>query len=76
LENHEEHTFGLPKDAAQIQPLAMCSATIHSAKGLEFPVVFIAGAEEGLIPHERGIEDAEARINGRLIRSFQLFPPA
>ena len=33
--------------------------TIHSAKGLEFPVVFIAGAEERLIPHERGIEDAQ-----------------
>jgi DNA helicase-2/ATP-dependent DNA helicase PcrA len=33
--------------------------TIHSAKGLEFPVVFIAGAEEGLIPHERSISDSE-----------------
>jgi DNA helicase-2/ATP-dependent DNA helicase PcrA len=33
--------------------------TIHSAKGLEFPVVFIAGAERGLIPHERSIEDSE-----------------
>ncbi|GHV96058.1 DNA helicase [Spirochaetia bacterium] len=33
--------------------------TIHASKGLEFPVVFIAGAEQGLIPHERSISESE-----------------
>ena len=39
------------------QTHAVTMMTIHSAKGLEFPVVFVAGMEEGIFPHSNGRDD-------------------
>ena len=36
--------------------------TIHASKGLEFPVVFICGCEDGIIPHARSLEDSDGGV--------------
>ena len=36
--------------------------TIHAAKGLEFPVVFVAAVEKDIIPHLRSVEEADANV--------------
>ncbi|MEZ5470624.1 MAG: 3'-5' exonuclease [Marinicella sp.] len=44
-------------DTTQVNEPHVQLMTLHSAKGLEFPVVFIVGMEQGLFPHQIPMED-------------------
>jgi DNA helicase-2/ATP-dependent DNA helicase PcrA len=64
----EEVSLVSDLDSADMGSDAVILMTLHSAKGLEFPVVFITGLEESVLPHSRALYDpAEMEEERRLM---------
>ncbi|MBI2861325.1 MAG: UvrD-helicase domain-containing protein, partial [Chloroflexi bacterium] len=55
----EEIALVSEMDEVRENPDAITLMTLHAAKGLEFPIVFIIGMEEGICPHIRSFDDPD-----------------
>ncbi len=63
----EEVALVSDQDELQDRPDRVTLITLHAAKGLKFPVVFMVGLEEGLLPHRRALDnDRELEEERRL----------
>ncbi|MCE9530853.1 MAG: UvrD-helicase domain-containing protein [Planctomycetes bacterium] len=55
----EQITLASDVDAWDDQQDCVSVMTLHSSKGLEFPIVYVMAVEEGILPHERSLRDTK-----------------
>ncbi len=56
----EEVSLVSDSDNVEESGSAVTLMTLHTAKGLEYPIVFLVGLEEGILPHARSLESSDA----------------
>lgn len=66
IEEYEEELADQMKAGRQKQADSVVFTTMHSAKGLEYDVVFLPDATEGIIPHKKALKEADIEEERRL----------
>ena len=63
----EETLLDPQKDDELSEKKGVTLITLHAAKGLEYPIVFLVGLEEGILPHSRSVEEGTKDEERRLL---------